>query len=152
MIPYNRKLKNTARTLRKNMTDSEKRLWLRIRRKQPRGFQFYRQKVIGDFIVDFYCPSARIVVEVDGGQHFEEIQKRMDEERDAYLTELGFQVLRFPSWDVMRDLDRVVDEIWDRLEQSESPSVPFAKGVRRILIFFPSYELGGVSAGGGGGR
>ncbi len=130
MIRYNRKLKNTGRTLRKNMTDSERLLWSRIRRKQLKGFQFYRQKVIGDFIVDFYCPSAKIIVEVDGSQHFEEVQKRMDEERDSYLCRLGFQVLRFPSWDVMRDVDRVVNEIWDRLGQSKSPSIPlFQRGM-----------------------
>ncbi len=72
MIYYNHGLKNTARTLRKNMTEPERLLWSRIRRKQLRGFQFYRQKTVGNYIVDFYCPSARIIIEVDGGQHFEE--------------------------------------------------------------------------------
>jgi very-short-patch-repair endonuclease len=57
------------------MTDSERLLWSRIRRKQLKGYQFYRQKVIGNYIVDFCCPAAKIIVEVDGSQHSEESQK-----------------------------------------------------------------------------
>jgi len=124
VIYYNRKLKPTARTLRKNMTDSERLLWSRIRRKQLRGFQFYRQKVVGNYIVDFYCPSAKIIVEVDGSQHYEEDGKRKDKIRDAYLSKLGFEVLRFSSLDVMKNLDGVLVEIWNHLPSSESPSVP----------------------------
>jgi very-short-patch-repair endonuclease len=115
MITYNGNLKNTARTLRKNMTDSEKLLWPKIRRKQLKGVQFYRQKIVGDYIVDFYCPSARIIVEVDGGQHFEPDARRQDQRRDEYLSNLGFTVLRFPSWDVMKDVDDIVDQIWSQL-------------------------------------
>jgi very-short-patch-repair endonuclease len=115
MITYNRKLKNTARTLRKNMTDSEKLLWSRIRRKQLKGVQFYRQKIVGDYIVDFYCPSARIIVEVDGGQHFEPAAKLEDQRRDASLSRLGFRVLRFPSWEVMKEVDSIVDQIRNQL-------------------------------------
>jgi very-short-patch-repair endonuclease len=139
MIYYNRKLKNTARTLRKKMTDSEKLLWLRIRRKQLKGFQFYRQKVVGSYIVDFYCPSAKIIVEVDGGQHFQEIVKQRDKERDEYLSGLGFQVLRFLSWDVMKDVDRIVDEIGNRLNWSKSPSVPSQRPARLYVML----EAGG---------
>jgi very-short-patch-repair endonuclease len=124
VIYYNRKLKPTARTLRKNMTDSERLLWSRIRRKQLKGFQFYRQKVVGNYIVDFYCPSAKIIVEVDGGQHYEEEGRRKDELRDSHMFELGFRVLRYSSWDVMNNLVGIVDDIWDHLPSSESPSVP----------------------------
>jgi very-short-patch-repair endonuclease len=94
------------------MTDSEKLLWSRIRRKQLKGAQFYRQKIVGDYIVDFYCPSARIIVEVDGGQHFEQAAKLRDHQRDKYLSRLGFRVLRFPSWEVMKDVDNIVEQIW----------------------------------------
>jgi len=124
MIHYNRKLKNTARTLRKNMTDSERLLWSRIRRKQLKGLQFYRQKTVGDYIVDFYCPSAKIIIEVDGGQHFEESGRKKDKIRDAYLSNLGFEVLRFPNWEVNSNIDNVVEEIYCHLSPSESPSVP----------------------------
>jgi very-short-patch-repair endonuclease len=70
VLPFNKSLKPLARELRKNMTDAEKRLWSKIRRKQLKKIQFYRQKNIGDFIVDFYCPAAKLIIELDGGQHF----------------------------------------------------------------------------------
>ena len=124
MIYYNHGLKNTARTLRKNMTEPERLLWSRIRRKQLRGFQFYRQKTVGNYIVDFYCPSARIIIEVDGGQHFEEQGRKKDKIRDAYLSKLGFEVLRFPNWEVMRNVDDIVEDIYRHLPSAESPSVP----------------------------
>lgn len=69
-LPFNPKLKNRARELRKNMTESEKALWAAVRRKQLDGVQFYRQKNIGHYIVDFYCPAANLIVEVDGDAHF----------------------------------------------------------------------------------
>jgi very-short-patch-repair endonuclease len=67
MLPFNKRLKILARELRKNMTDAGKLLWSKIRRKQLKGYQFYRQKNIGDYIVDFYCPAGKLIVEVDGG-------------------------------------------------------------------------------------
>lgn len=115
MIPANPKLKNTARTLRKNVTDSERLLWSRIRRKQLKGYQFYRQKVLGSYIVDFFCPSAKIIIEVDGGQHFEAKQRFRDEKRDAFLLKLGFNVIRVRSWEVMKNVDEIVDDLWNRL-------------------------------------
>jgi len=69
VIEYNRKLKERARRLRTQMTDSERALWERLRRKQVMAVQFYRQKPIGNYIVDFYAPRAKIVVEVDGSHH-----------------------------------------------------------------------------------
>ncbi|MBF8248115.1 MAG: DUF559 domain-containing protein, partial [Bacteroidetes bacterium] len=66
MLARHKKLKYTARTLRKNMTDSERLLWSRIRRKQLLGLQFYRQRPVGIYIVDFYCHAAALIVEVDG--------------------------------------------------------------------------------------
>ena len=72
MIPYNKDLKPFARELRKNMTDAELHLWNRVRRKQINGYQFYRQKNIGSYIVDFYCPAAKLIIELDGSQHYTE--------------------------------------------------------------------------------
>jgi very-short-patch-repair endonuclease len=115
MIPYNRRLKNIARTLRKNMTDAERLLWSRVRRKQLKGHQFYTQKIIKNYVVDFYCPSGKMIVEVDGSQHSEIRQKESDKKRDAELSELGFMVLRFWSWKIMKNIDEIVDEIWNRL-------------------------------------
>jgi very-short-patch-repair endonuclease len=124
IIYYNNSLKNTARTLRKNMTDSERSLWSRIRRKQLKGFQFYRQKTVGNYIVDFYCPSGGIIVEVDGSQHYQERERNRDKIRDAYLSKLGFRVLRFPNWEVMNELEDVVESICAQLPSAKSPSVP----------------------------
>jgi very-short-patch-repair endonuclease len=127
MIYYNPKLKSTARRLRSNMTDSERLLWSRIRRKQLKSFQFYRQKVVGNYIVDFYCPSGKIIIEVDGSQHYEKEALRKDKIRDERLSRLGFEVLRFSNSDVMRNLDGVLLETWDKLPSSKSPRSPFAR-------------------------
>jgi very-short-patch-repair endonuclease len=113
--------------MRKNMTDTEKLLWSRIRRKQLKGYQFYRQKTVGNYIVDFYCPSARLIIELDGSQHYEEEGIRKDKVRDQYLTGLGFQVMRFPSIEVFDYIDGIVDEIYEQLHE-KSPQPPLEKG------------------------
>ena len=94
MIEYNRKLKERACHLRSQMTDSEHALWERLRRKQGQAVQFYRQKPIGNYIVDFYASKAKIVVEVDGSQHMESEQAARDLQRDAFLASQGLPVLR----------------------------------------------------------
>ena len=70
MLKYNPQLKTRARALRSNLTDAEQRLWSRLRGKQVLGIQFYRQRPIGNFIVDFYAPTTRLVIELDGGASF----------------------------------------------------------------------------------
>jgi len=115
MLPYNKNLKNLARNLRKNMTDAERRLWSRVRRKQLKEFQFYRQKNIGDYIVDFYCPAANLIVEIDGGQHYSEENTLKDEARDEFMNDLGFKVLRFSNADVFKNIEGVVKRIYDHL-------------------------------------
>ncbi len=115
MIWYNGNLKNTSRTLRKNMTPSERLLWSKLRRKSLKGYQFYRQKTIGNYIVDFYCPKANLVIEVDGSQHYttEGIQK--DRIRDRYLEACGLRVLHFSLRDVMLQTDAVIGRICEKL-------------------------------------
>jgi very-short-patch-repair endonuclease len=115
MLPYNKNLKELARNLRKNMTDAERRLWSKIRRKQLKEFQFYRQKNIGDYIVDFYCPAAKLIVEIDGGQHYSEENIMKDEVRDKFLSDLGFRVLRFSNSDVFKNIEGVVTRIYNYL-------------------------------------
>ena len=115
MLPYNKNLKELARDLRKNMTDAERRVWSKIRRKQLKEFQFYRQKNIGDYIVDFYCPAAKLIVEIDGGQHYSEENIVKDEVRDKFLSDLGFRVLRFSNSDVFKNIEGVVEEIYNHL-------------------------------------
>lgn len=94
------------------MTEAEQRLWQRLRRKQVRGLQFYRQKPLLSFIVDFYCPQARLVIEIDGIQHFEAEYATRDRDRDSQLAKLGLRVLRFHNRQVLCDLDAVMTTIW----------------------------------------
>jgi len=97
------------------MTEAERFLWQRIRRKELKGCQFYRQKNIGDYIVDFYCPSAKLIVELDGGQHYNEEGSRKDRAREKYLETLGFTVLRFSDREVFKNTEGVLEEIYKRL-------------------------------------
>ena len=89
MWRYNSNLKEKARELRKNLTDSESALWSRLRNKQLLGVQFYRQKPIGEYIVDFYAPGAKLVVEVDGSQHVRSDHVKKDTYRDEYFKKGG---------------------------------------------------------------
>ena len=116
MKPYNKNLKQPSRELRKNMTDAELLLWSRLRKKQVNGVQFYRQKPLGNYIVDFYCPAANLVVEVDGGQHYTEEGKTKDRERDNYLASLDLKVLRFSNSDVLKEIDAVLQMILGNVE------------------------------------
>ena len=93
------------------MTESERVLWSRLRGKQLLGVQFYRQKPIGKYIVDFYAPKVKLVIEVDGSQHLEDNQVAKDKVRDKYLAAHGLKVLRFNSREVSLETDRVVEAI-----------------------------------------
>jgi very-short-patch-repair endonuclease len=101
------------------MTDAERRLWSAIRMKQIEGVRFYRQKPVGDYIVDFYCPKAKLVIEVDGGQHFSGEQLENDKNRDAYLLSLGLKVLRFNNNEVLKNLEGVVEVILENLGEGK---------------------------------
>ena len=114
-LPFNKGLQQFARDLRKNMTDAEKRVWAGIRRKLLKGCQFYRQKNIGNYIVDFYCPAAKLVLEIDGGQHYSEDGLRRDKIRDAYLGSLGFKILRFTDREVFEDIKAVIETVCECL-------------------------------------
>ena len=134
MPPYNKNLKSLARELRKNMTDAERHLWTRIRRKQLKNYQFYRQKNIGDYIVDFYCPAAKLIVEVDGGQHLSNENIQKDKARDKYLDSLGFRVLRFSDRDVFKNIEGYFRKY---LTICKIPLTPFKKGgtKRKLRIY-----------------
>jgi very-short-patch-repair endonuclease len=113
MQPYDSRLKLPSRRLRTAMTDAEQRLWFRVRRKQLAGVQFYRQKPLLHYIVDFFAPAAGLVVEVDGGQHADANAVMRDSRRDAALASLGLRVLRFDNLQVMRETDAVVETIYE---------------------------------------
>lgn len=107
-------LKENSRLLRTNMTDAEQLLWKRVRRKQIQNMQFYRQKPLLNFIVDFYCPVAKLVIELDGSQHFEDAHQIKDQNRDALLIGLGLYVLRFDNRQVLLETEAVlavIDEV-----------------------------------------
>jgi very-short-patch-repair endonuclease len=115
MLSYDKQLKTLSQHLRKNMTDAEKMLWLRVRRKQLKGHPFYRQKIIVKYIVDFYCPKANLVIELDGGQHYSEPGKVKDETRDDVLKKMGIRVLRFSDREVFENMDGVMERVWSCL-------------------------------------
>jgi very-short-patch-repair endonuclease len=147
-VPYERRLKSNARALRGNLTEAEQKLWYRLRRKQINGWQFYRQKPLGPYIVDFYCPAACLVVEVDGSQHFEAEDAQLDQVRDQYLDRLGLRVLRFDNRQVLLETDAVVEVISQLLPgiRQIPPSPPFSKGgvdVSTVLGFRP-FSRGGL--------
>jgi len=113
MLFYNTKLKKYSQELRKNMTDAERLLWSKLRRKQLKGLQIYRQRIIGNYIVDFYCPKANLIIEIDGGQHYSVEGIKEDKIRDDYMRNQGFKVLRFSDKEVFENLNGVIEKIYE---------------------------------------
>ena len=113
-----------ARNLRGNMTDAELRLWRALRRDQLNGLHFRRQHPVGQFTLDFYCPSLRLAVEVDGGRHAEQV-KQADDRRTRWLAEKGVVVVRYWNNDVLSNLEGVLSDLLthaERLAQAATPS------------------------------
>lgn len=113
MQPYNKNLKQLSRDLRNNMTDAELLLWSKLRRKQILGLQFYRQKPILNYIVDFYCPAINLVIECDGGQHYTDEGLEADRIRDEALTQQGLVILRFDNGKILLEIDSVISKVFD---------------------------------------
>ena len=105
MIPRNKKLRNRSTELRNNTTKQENHLWYDFLKKCR--LQFYRQRIIGNYIVDFYCPQAKLVIELDGSQHYEKEAVEYDSIRTEYLNSLGLQVIRFSNMDIDNNFDAV---------------------------------------------
>ena len=115
MLEYDAPLKRLARRLRRDMTDAEHKLWFNLRRKQLDGVPCYRQKPIGPYVVDFYLPEIRLVIEVDGSQHLVDAGMEADARRTAYLESLGLKVIRFDNRQVLLETHTVLEVIWDEL-------------------------------------
>ena len=115
MIPYNKKNKVLANNLRKSMTDYEKRLWYKCLRLFP--VRFNRQKRLGNYIVDFYCHKAKLVIEVDGEQHYEEDFIKYDQERTKFLESYGLKVLRFSNYDIYDNFEGICEHIENIVKQ-----------------------------------
>ena len=118
-----------VRTLRSNMTDAERKLWQGLRGRQMDGHKFRRQLPIGPYIVDFACLDARLIIEVDGGQH---LDNPTDQARDAWLAAEGYRVLRYWDNDVLTRTEAVLEDVWavlhGRIQSSPPPHPSPLKG------------------------
>ncbi len=110
-IPYNKNLKEFSQQLRKHSTKGEVMLWNRLKQRQLLGYEFNRQKPLGNYIVDFYCKPLYLVIEIDGGSHlFPEVNIN-DAKRQKILEEMGLRLLRFTENKTRFNLDKVIWEI-----------------------------------------
>ena len=114
MIKYDGRLLERAKELRKGMTPQERRLWYTFLRSYP--IKFYKQKIIDGFIVDFYCDSAKLVIEIDGSQHYTEQGLAYDLERSAIIEQYGIMVLRFTNTDINVRFRQVCEHIHNTVE------------------------------------
>jgi very-short-patch-repair endonuclease len=121
-------LRARVRELRKNPTDAERALWQRLRYWQLDGFKFRRQQSIGRYIVDLVCLQSRLIIELDGGQHVQ--RAGYDRDRDAWLQDQGFIVLRFWNDEVLRNIEGGLERIAEKLERTPYLS-PSPQGGRR---------------------
>ena len=112
----NKELTSISKILRKKMTKEERHLWYDFLKDLP--VTINRQKVIGKYVVDFYCASAKIVIELDGSQHYEEKAQFKDKERDAFLRSLGLKVLRYSNYDLNKHFDGVCNDILKHINTS----------------------------------
>ena len=117
-LPYDRRLNSRAKHLRHEMTPQERKLWFGFLRDYP--IKIYKQRVIEFFIVDFYCAEAKLVIELDGSQHYEDRNIKKDADRTAFLEGYGLRVIRIPNNDVGRNFCGVCEYIDAAVKQSLS--------------------------------
>ena len=120
IIPYDPKLKEYARKLRKNSTFTEIMLWNYLKGKQMKGFDFDRQSPIDNYIVDFYCKDLQLAIEVDGESHYG--KEKADNRREKRLNKLGVTVLRFDDMEIVYELDEVLKKIERWIEENANES------------------------------
>ncbi len=118
-LPYNSALKDKARALRKAGILHEVLLWNELKSKKLNGLDFDRQKIIGDYIVDFYCPEKSLVIEVDGDSH--NVKQDEDVRRDAFLNSLGLKVIRLLAKDVFQNMEGVIKYLRDHPALTGTP-------------------------------
>ena len=117
MLPYSKTTKTFARELRNNQTEAEKLLWSRLRGKQILGVTFNRQKPLGLYIVDFYSFAAKLVIELDGSQHFEPDALAYDFERTKFLESQGLKVIRFDNLQMFNELEGFLAVVYAEVEK-----------------------------------
>lgn len=148
-LPYNPKLKERARELRKAGNLPEVLFWNQVKNKQFKGFDFDRQKIIGNYIVDFYCANCGVVVEIDGSSHDNKVE--YDAERDAYLESLGLTVIHIPVNDVMKQMSSVMNMLYDHPALSNTNKPPRLSGTppqegNFVMESPESYGVAGVKS------
>ena len=109
MYNHNKNLTPLAKTLRKNMTKEENKLWYQYLRQYP--IRFLRHKVINNYIVDFYCSKVKLIIELDGSQHYETTGINKDKNRNFELSQLGYKILRFSNLDINSNFEGVCETI-----------------------------------------
>ena len=118
---YNEKiLESRRRDLRVKQTEAEKILWQKLRNRQINGFKFFRQCSIGKYIADFYCSELRLVIELDGSQHYEENSLEYDKIREEFMKNLDIKTIRFNNLDVFKNLDEVMERVYDEVRKSSN--------------------------------
>jgi len=127
IIPYNPNLKQLARDLRKNMTLSEVLLWNELKNKSMSGFDFDRQRPVGNYIVDFYCKDLFLAIEIDGDTHI--YRYDYDDERQKELEKLGVKFLRFDDIEVKKNMSNVLRVIADWIEKNKPTPYPSWEGI-----------------------
>ncbi len=118
---YNEKiLESRRRDLRVKQTEAEKILWQKLRNRQINGFKFFRKYSIGKYIADFYCSELRLVIELDGSQHYEENSLEYDKIREEFMKNLDIKTIRFNNLDVFKNLDEVMERVYDEVRKSSN--------------------------------
>ena len=112
------------KNLRKSQTEAEVALWQKLRDREFMGYKFYRQYGIGEYIADFYCPQHKLVIEIDGSQHYSDDGREYDESREKYMSSLGIKTIRFNNLDVLQSIEGVLAEIAKALELPLTTSLP----------------------------
>lgn len=118
IIPYNPKLKKLAKNLRNNSTLSEVLLWQHLKKKQIRGYDFHRQKPMGNYIIDFFCDELLLAIEIDGYSHDEKLDKDLIRQKE--LEKYGIRFLRFNDIDIKKNIEGVVAEIEKWIDKHKS--------------------------------
>ena len=119
-IPKDSTKLETARRLRRNMTPHERKLWYLFLRKYPH--KIYKQRIIDRFIVDFYCAAAKLVIELDGSQHYDEQTMAEDAKRTAVLEQYGLKVVRYSNREIDREFAAVCEQIHQIIQARRQPS------------------------------
>jgi very-short-patch-repair endonuclease len=133
MSRFNRTPSKTkrARELRVNTTLPERRLWARLRGAQMEGLSFRRQHPVGPYILDFYCPTAKVAIELDGDQHGTDAALAYDAARTRFINGKGIRVIRFSNYDLMKNFDAVLEAIYRAVKETptrsarRAPTSPF---------------------------